>query len=66
MTEEQRKDLVRQVTRRILKTLEGMDDYSKLIYLEKLVDRIDETYLQALGFAFEMTPDQPTKEENNQ
>lgn len=57
MTKEERRDIVKKAAQRIVNNLDAMSDYSRVMYIEKLVTMLDDIHLAALDFAIEMTPE---------
>lgn len=57
MTSDERKQIVRKTSERVLHDLEKLKGYSRLYHVMKLVDMLDDTRLVALDFATDLTPE---------
>lgn len=57
MNEDQRKTVVTNVTLRILRNLDKTEGYTRQELVRTLVNMLDDLHLEALQFAFEMTPE---------
>lgn len=57
MNNDERKRIVRKAADRMSTNLEKLKGYARTQYLMRLVDMLDDTRLEALDFAIDMTPE---------